>query len=150
MNIDRRLMWLGGAFGVVGVALAAGVPLSTLLTLALVLACPASMFLMMRMGMGRTQGGAQVAGPPAASVAAREELRDGSARPAGTNPGALPLGNDAPARSTDEDPIMILNRRLAAGEITLEQYDRLLAVISAPAGTAQLTAGEGQRGARSP
>ena len=130
MNANRTWMWLGGVVAVAGVALAAGVPLATLLTLALVLACPASMFLMMRMGMGGAHGGAQAG---SASAASETQARARPGLPAGSRPVALLPGNDGAV--PPPDPVTILKRRLAAGEITLEEYDRLTAVISAPAGT---------------
>jgi len=63
MQVDRRWYWLGAAFVLAGVALVAGVPLGTLLTIAALLACPTAMYFGMGM-MGRP-GASQAGGDPA-------------------------------------------------------------------------------------
>lgn len=64
MRVDRRWLWVGGILAAAGAALALGVPLATLLTLAAVPACPAAMYLgMCGMGMmGRMQGRTEAGG----------------------------------------------------------------------------------------
>lgn len=56
MKVDRKWLWLGGAIGGGGVALALGVPLGTLLIVAALLACPIMMMFGMR-GMQHGAGG---------------------------------------------------------------------------------------------
>lgn len=122
MKSDRRWYWLGAAVVAAGVALAAGVPLATILTFALVLACPAMMFLGMCM-MGRPRASGQ--GDRMASSAGPQQTQgEVAARSAAT---ALPE-----ATADGADPLPILKIRLAKGDITLEEYDRLLARVSAP------------------
>ncbi len=119
MKTNRTWLWLGGALVVAAGILALGVPLGTVLTIAAVLACPAAMFLGMGM-MGRMQGGQAVepSGPPAVPGAAA----------AGTSP----MGPESAGGHETEDPIAILKRRLARGEVSLEEYERLAMAISGP------------------
>ena len=133
MNPNRRMWWLGGIVVVAGAALAAGVPLTTLLYLGAILACPAAMFFGMGM-MGRMQSAPEPERAPASPNALPEPVR---------SPVALP---EPPQRATldsqgkevvadpyaDDDPVMILKRRLARGEIIVEEYERLMAVVAAP------------------
>jgi hypothetical protein len=136
MAIDRRWLWVGGILAVAGGALALGVSLATLLTLAAVLACPAAMYFgMCGMGMkGRMQEGADTKGPVSS---------DG--RGAGTATALPPAAAGttmAPSHASStptlsplpliDDPVTILKRRLASGEISLDDYDRLLAAVSRP------------------
>jgi hypothetical protein len=54
MTIQRRWLWIGAGVAAVGVALALGVPLGSVLIVAAVLACPLAMYFGMRgMGMGQ-------------------------------------------------------------------------------------------------
>jgi len=136
MKWDRRWLWLVGALAVIMGALAWGLPLATLLTVAAILACPAAMLFGMGM-MGRTQEGGMAchAGTPGAM---REEAPHAwPARPLGTvenGVGVAERPTDTVKVKPDGDPMLILKRRLAAGEITLEEYERLAAVIrEAPA-----------------
>ncbi|MHB8732075.1 MAG: hypothetical protein ACYDAB_09815 [bacterium] len=110
MPVDRRWYWLGAALAAAGIALVAGIPLGTVLYAAAILACPAAMFFGMGM-MGGTQDREQGANVPTVQPRLEE-----------ASPSAVPL----------DDPIMILKRRLAAGEITVEEYKRVTAVISPP------------------
>lgn len=48
MKIDHRLVWAAGALAGAAILLAAGAPLTTLVLLAAVLACPAAIYLGMR------------------------------------------------------------------------------------------------------
>lgn len=52
MTTQRTWLWIGGVIAAAAVALALGMPLGTLLILALLLACPLGMYFMMG-GMGR-------------------------------------------------------------------------------------------------
>lgn len=112
MTSDRRWLWVAGVAVVVLGALAWGIPLATLLTIAALLVCPAAMFFGMGM-MGRTREGGMEQTGPAIGVA-------------------------------DGDPLLILKRRLAAGEITLDEYERLAPVIggASAAGKAPDAVGE--------
>ncbi|HEX9531230.1 MAG TPA: hypothetical protein VGA58_00430 [bacterium] len=56
MRTQRRWLWIGGAIAATAAALALGVSLSTLLIVAAVLACPATMYFGMR-GMHQGSGG---------------------------------------------------------------------------------------------
>lgn len=75
MKIDRRWLWGAGALAAAAALLAAGVPLTTLIILAAVLACPAAMFFGMR-GMQHGAGGM-------ASHRGSQEPRADSAAPTG-------------------------------------------------------------------
>jgi hypothetical protein len=146
MACDRRWLWVAGAAVAVLGALAWGVPLGTLLALAALLACPAAMLFGMRM-TGRTGEGGMTChadvpgdrqnGPPAPLVHPRDRMR------------AAPLGGPAgPPESVPEgDPMLILKRRLAAGQITLDEYARLAAVIS---GSPMPSASSGEQQAHDP
>jgi len=110
MAVGRKWYWLGAALGAAGIALAAGIPLGTVLYAAAILACPAAMFFGMGM-MGGTQGREQRASVPPVQPRLEEARAP-----------AVPL----------DDPLMILKRRLASGEISVEEYERMTAVISSP------------------
>ena len=114
MQVNRRWYWLGAALVVAGVALTAGVPLGTLLTIAAVLACPAAMYFGMGM-MGRP-GASQAGGDPA------------------HQPGSAPMHGEMALSGSPppSDPLAILKLRLAKGDITLEEYERLGAVLADP------------------
>lgn len=112
MPVDRRWYWLGAALAAAGIALVAGLPLHTLLYVAALLACPAAMFFGMGT-MGDTQNREQGALPGPAFA-------------------DRPQAGDAGRVTQGESPIMILKRRLAAGDITVEEYERVAAVISSP------------------
>ena len=130
MKVDRRWLWAGGILTIAGGgALALGVPLATLITLAAVLACPAAMYFGMGM-MGRMQGGAETGGGARALDGRGAETHTPVALPASTGTGAPSRAPTLEAPRVNDDPVMILKRRLAAGEMTLEEYDRLLAVIA--------------------
>lgn len=103
MPIDRRWYWLGAALAAAVIALVAGIPLRTLLYVTALLACPAAMFFGMGM-MGGTQNHEQGA-PPGPAFADR------------------PQAGDACPVTQGESPIMILKRRLAADDITVEEYE---------------------------
>lgn len=68
MSINRKWLWIGGAAAGAATALALGVPLSTLLIVAALLACPVMMSRGMRgvaHGSGAQQGmGGMGCGPP--------------------------------------------------------------------------------------
>jgi len=123
MMSDRRWYWVGAAVVAAGMALAAGVPLATILTVALVLACPAMMLLGTCM-MGRPRAAGQ--GEGMASSAGSRRTQGEVAAPSSA---AMALPE---ATADGADPLVILKIRLAKGEITLEEYDRLLARVSAP------------------
>jgi uncharacterized protein (DUF2062 family) len=55
MTIQRRWLWIGAGMAAVGVALALGVPLGSILIVAAVLACPLAMYFRMR-GNGHGTG----------------------------------------------------------------------------------------------
>lgn len=147
MTVDRKWLWVGGILAVAGGALALGVPLATLITLAAVLACPAAMYFGMGM-MGRMQGGAETGGT--SSPDGRGAGMSKATRPAAA--GAAMVPSEAPTTMRDapppiDDPVMILKRRLAAGDISLDEYDRLLAAISRPGPARDPSAtGEGMLG----
>ena len=129
MTRDRRWLWAGGILAVAGGALALGVPLATLITIAAVLACPTAMYFGMGM-MGRTWAGAETVGGASAL-----DNRDGAAAGPAVTASPFATGALVPERaapSEHEDPIVILERRLAAGEVTVEEYKRLLATLSRP------------------
>jgi hypothetical protein len=104
MKRDRRWFWLGVAVAVVGAALAAGVPLATILTIADVLVCPAAMYFGMAT-MGRPPAAIQhdeTAG--STGQATRGEVAARSA------PAVLPE-----ATGDGADPLVILKSRLTKG-----------------------------------
>ncbi len=126
MKGNRTWLWIGGALaGAVG-ALVLGVPLRTVLTVAALLVCPAAMFL----GMGM-MGGMQPAG---ARETHRTTATAAPGHPAapGVDTGAGVGARDAAGDTDAEDPIAILRRRLAKGELSVEEYERLATVISGP------------------
>ncbi len=131
MEVDRRWLWAGGILTIAGGALALGVPIATLITLAAVLACPAAMYFGMGM-MGRMQGGAEMGAGGRALDGRGAKTHTPLPLPAPTGTGAPSRAPALEAPPVNDDPVMILKRRLAAGEITLEEYDRLLAAISRP------------------
>jgi hypothetical protein len=123
---DRRWVWLGGALAVALAAIAWGVPLVTLLSVAALLACPAAMLF----GMGamcRMQG-AQTADRAAAEARLRE--RAFLSTPTLTLPAR---DGEAAGIAPAHEAIAILKRRLAQGDITTDEYDRLMAIVAAPA-----------------
>lgn len=130
MKTNRRWLWLGSALAVAAGALVLGVPLRTVLTAAALLACPAVMFLGMGL-MGGAQGGCAMDHPPGS----RELPRANTAGPAGL-PSIPDIESsrelEAPPGHERGDPIAILKWRLARGDISLEEYERLARVISAP------------------
>jgi hypothetical protein len=126
VTYDRRWVWLGGTVAVAFDALAWGVPLVTLLSIAALLACPTAMLF----GMGamcRMQG-AQTADRAAAEARPRE--RGVLSTPSLTLPAR---DGDAEETATAHEAIAILKRRLAQGDIRTDEYDRLMAIVSAPA-----------------
>jgi hypothetical protein len=141
MRRDRRWLWLAGALTVVLGALAWGIPLATLIAVAALLACPAAMFFGMGM-MGRTQGGGTACRPDTPGNADDEMSSTPVPGPRDIAPPPTPPQRQAgPAPGVaDGDPMLILKRRLAAGQITLEEYERLAVVLggmsSLPAGAA--------------
>lgn len=145
MNVDPRWLWAGGILAIAGGALVLGVPLATVITIAAVLACPAAMYFGMGM-MGRTHGGAEMGGGTRV-LDGRDAATTGASAPlpSASRPAADPsLASERAAASDHEDPIVILKRRLAAGEIALAEYERLLAVISRPApGRDEFPTGQG-------
>lgn len=146
MARDRRWRWLAGALVVVLGALAWGIPLGTLLAIAALLACPAAMFFGMGM-MGRTQEGGMACHPGTPGRAREEAHQVSRGGPSGSEATTAPqrqTGSAALVTDTDGDPILILKRRLAAGQITLEEYERLALVIGeAPAAAQSADAAEG-------
>lgn len=133
MNPNRRMWWLGGIVVVAGAALAAGVPLATLLYLGAILACPAAMFFGMGM-MGRMQGAPGLERASASADALPQTVRSPVAVP---EPPQREMLDSRGAEAVvdpdaDDDPVMILKRRLARGAITVEEYERLMAVVAAP------------------
>lgn len=136
---DRRWLWLTGALIAVLGALAWGIPLGTLLTIAALLACPAAMLFGMGM-MGRTQEGGMACHSGAPGKAHGETPRMSLAGPSGSETSTAPQGQTGSASLVaDEDPILILKRRLAAGQISLEEYERLAAAIGGAPAAAQST-----------
>ncbi len=137
MPVDRRWYWLGAALAVAGIALLAGMPLGTLLYVAALLACPAAMFFGMGM-MGRTStsdAGGMGSQPGSPQVERADTAMP--AAPVGPSDHAPldfvePPSHHREAPRPDEDPLVILKIRLAKGEITLEEYDRLVAAIMHP------------------
>ena len=130
MNVDRRWLWAGGILTIAGGALAMGVPLATLITIAAVLACPAARYFGMGM-MGRMHGSAETGGSPSHDG---RGARTGEAVPRAAA-GAAMAPSGAPALQAPppaDDPVMVLKRRLAAGDISLDEYERLRAAISRP------------------
>ena len=119
MRVDRRWYWLGGALVVAGAVLVAGVPFGTLLTIAALLACPAAMYFGMGM-MGRS-GASRAGGDPT------------------HQPGSAHMYGDTafPESPPSADPLTILKLRLAKGDITLEEYERLAAVLAGPGTVSQ-------------
>jgi hypothetical protein len=129
MTADRRWLWVGGILAVVGGALALGVPLATLIRLAALLACPAAMYFGMGM-MGRMHGGTETGG-----TSSPDGRGAGTARPAAASTTMAP--SQAPTTALHaspdvDDPVIILKRRLASGNISLDEYDRVLAAVSRP------------------
>ncbi len=109
MARGRRWFWLAGALVVALGALAWGIPLATLLTIAALLACPAAMFLGMGM-MGRMQDGG-MACRSEAPAGTREGTRQASLPgPSGSEASAAPPGRaDSAAsclRAASERPCM--------------------------------------------
>jgi len=136
MEVDRRWLWGLGLLGVGGGALAMGVPLSTLLYVAALLACPAVMFFGMGM-MSKTGTGSQ-RGSMAYHAGPGQEERD---RSQSTSAAAtLAEGRlDDSAQVTQSsnlpdrlNPVAILKIRLAKGEIVLDEYERLITAVSEP------------------
>ncbi len=145
MAHDRRYLWLAGVLVVALGALAWGIPLATLLTIAAFLACPAAMFFGMGM-MGRTQEGGMACGS-GMSGRSRDEIRQSPLPGSGgtETPEAPPGQTHSPAVTTDGDPMTMLKRRLAAGKISLDEYERVAAAIGgAPAVAQPAAAAEGR------
>lgn len=72
MKIERKWLWGAGALTAAAALFAAGVPLTTLIILAAVLACPAAMYFGMRgtqHGAGGMAGHPGSQGPPVDSAA---------------------------------------------------------------------------------
>ena len=118
MRSDRRWYWVGATMVAVVIALATGVPLATILIIALVLACPAAMLFGMAM-MGRSRTAGQDDGM--AGSAGSQQIPGEVAAP---SPAVTALPE---ATSDGADPVAILKIRLAKGQITQEEYDRLWA-----------------------
>lgn len=140
MKTNRTWLWLGGALIVVAGALGLGVPLGTVLTVAALLACPAAMFLGMGM-MGRTQGGDTMEhpdGPPGLLRTDTVEQARLPAIPGIETSGEHPRGPASAEGREREDPIGILKLRLAKGDISLEEYERLATAIAGPPPTSRL------------
>ena len=135
MQVNRRWYWLGAALVVAGAALAAGVlrysrhiilpkigaagqrkllDARVLCVGAGGLGSPAAMYLAMGM-MGRP-GTSQAGGDPA------------------HQPGSPPMHGEMALSGSPppSDPLAILKLRLAKGDITLEEYERLGAVLADP------------------
>ncbi len=119
MQVGRRWYWLGAALVVAGGVLVAGVPLGTLLTIAALLACPAAMYFGMGM-MGRP-GASQAGGDPAHQPGSAQMYEDTAL-----------LESPPPG-----DPLTVLKLRLAKGDITLEEYERLAVVLAGPGAVSQ-------------
>jgi len=124
MRGNRTWLWIGGALAGAAGALVLGVPLRTVLTVAALLVCPAAMFL----GMGM-MGGMQPAGARETPRTTATEAPGHPAAP-GVDTGAGVGARDAVGGA--DDPITILRRRLAKGELSVEEYERLATVISGP------------------
>lgn len=138
MARDRRWLWLAGVVVAVLGAVAWGVPLATLLTVAVLLACPAAMFFGMGM-MGRPQQGGMACHAGTSGSAHGEASSAPFPGPLKIVPPSTPANRAGSASSAaDGDPMLILKRRLAAGQITLEEYERLRVVLQA---TPSLSAG---------
>ena len=136
MNVDRRWLWAAGLLAVVGGALAMGVPLSTLLYVAALLACPAVMFFGMGM-MSKTGTGSQGRSTACHADPGQEE-RDRNQSASATATLAEGRSDDI-AQATQSsnlsahlDPVAILKIRLAKGEIALDEYGRLTTAVSGP------------------
>ena len=128
MARDRRWLWLAGVVVAVLSAVAWGVPLATLLIVAAFLACPAAMFFGMGM-MGRPQQGGMACHPGASGNAHRETSPVPTPGPQEIVPSTPANHACSASGDADGDPMLILKRRLAAGQITLEEYERLGMVL---------------------
>lgn len=75
MKINRRWLWIGGAAAAAAGALALGVPLSTLLIVGALLACPVMMSLGMR-GMHQGSDGQSAGGMAGCSPGMHESKKE--------------------------------------------------------------------------
>ncbi len=90
MRTQRRWLWIGGAIATAAAALALGLPLSTLLIVAAVLACPAAMYFGMR---GTHQGSGSMACHPGATD---QQPKAEASAPASLGEPARPHGKERP------------------------------------------------------
>lgn len=140
MKTNRTWLWLSGALVAIAGALGLGIPLGTVLTVAALLACPAAMFLGMGM-MGRMQGGGTMEHPAGSREVRRADAAGQARLPAISGietSGEHPRGPASADGREREDPIGILKLRLAKGDISLEEYERLATAISGPHPTSRL------------